>query len=183
MKLAEAGPAPTYRDRIFAFGAERFFNRELSWLEFNKRVLEESENKHNPLLERVRFLAISGSNLDEFYRVRVAGLHEQAATNILEVSPEGMTPKQQVQKINAAVVAISERQQARWTSLKKELAEEFDPPPVGEDTDQRGQGLARNLLHAAHFFRAERGRRRCSPSLSACSEPGTRARSPLRARR
>ncbi len=124
MKLAEAGPAPTYRDRILAFGAERFFNRELSWLEFNKRVLEESENKHNPLLERVRFLAISGSNLDEFYRVRVAGLHEQAVTNILEVSPDGMTPKQQVQKINAAVVAISERQQARWTSLKKELAEE-----------------------------------------------------------
>ncbi len=122
MNLAEAEPAPTYRDRILAFGAERFFNRELSWLEFNKRVLEESENKRNPLLERVRFLAISGSNLDEFYRVRVAGLHEQAVTNILEVSPDGMTPKQQVQKINAAVGAISEHQQARWTALKKELA-------------------------------------------------------------
>ncbi len=124
MELAEAVPAPIYRDRIKAFGAERFFNRELSWLEFNKRVLEESENKRNPLLERVRFLAISGSNLDEFYRVRVAGLHEQAATNILEVSPDGMTPKQQVQKINAAVAGISERQQARWTTLKKELAAE-----------------------------------------------------------
>ena len=124
MKLAEAGPAPTYRDRILAFGSERFFNRELSWLEFNKRVLEEAENKRNPLLERVRFLAISGSNLDEFYRVRVAGLHEQAVTNILEVSPDGMTPKQQVRKINAAVAAISERQQARWTALKKELATE-----------------------------------------------------------
>ena len=124
MKLAEAEPAPTYRDRILAFGSERFFNRELSWLEFNKRVLEEAENKRNPLLERVRFLAISGSNLDEFYRVRVAGLHEQAVTNILEVSPDGMTPKQQVQKINAAVAAISERQQARWTALKKELATE-----------------------------------------------------------
>ena len=124
MKLAEAEPAPTYRDRILAFGAERFFNRELSWLEFNKRVLEEAENKRNPLLERVRFLAISGSNLDEFYRVRVAGLHEQAVTNILEVSPDGMTPKQQVLKINAAVAAISERQQARWTALKKELATE-----------------------------------------------------------
>ncbi len=124
MKLAQAGPAPTYRDRILAFGSERFFNRELSWLEFNKRVLEEAENKRNPLLERVRFLAISGSNLDEFYRVRVAGLHEQAVTNILEVSPDGMTPKQQVQKINAAVTAISEHQQARWTALKKELARE-----------------------------------------------------------
>ncbi len=124
MKLAEAEPAPSYKDRILAFGPERFFNRELSWLEFNKRVLEESENKRNPLLERVRFLAISGSNLDEFYRVRVAGLHEQAVTNILEVSPDGMTPAQQVQKVNAAVVAISDRQQARWTALKKELAVE-----------------------------------------------------------
>ena len=125
MKLAEAEPAPTYTDRILAFGAERFFNRELSWLEFNKRVLEEAENKRNPLLERVRFLAISGSNLDEFYRVRVAGLHEQAVTNILEVSPDGMTPKQQVLKINAAVAAISERQQVCWTALKKELATEL----------------------------------------------------------
>ena len=124
MKLAAAEPAPTCRDRILAFGAERFFNRELSWLEFNKRVLEESRNRRNPLLECVRFLAISGSNLDEFYRVRVAGLHEQAVTNILEVSPDGMTPKQQVQKINAAVALISEHQQARWKALKKELAAE-----------------------------------------------------------
>jgi len=124
MKLAEAEPAPTCRDRILAFGAERFFNRELSWLEFNKRVLEESRNRRNPLLECVRFLAISGSNLDEFYRVRVAGLHEQAVTNILEVSADGMVPKQQVQKINAAVALISEHQQARWKALKKELAAE-----------------------------------------------------------
>jgi polyphosphate kinase len=124
MKRAEAKPAPNYRDRIAAFGAERFFNRELSWLEFNKRVLEESENKRNPLLERVRFLAISGSNLDEFYRVRVAGLHEQAAANILEISPDGMTPLQQVQKTNAAAAAIAEKQQARWTALRKELATE-----------------------------------------------------------
>jgi len=124
MKLAEAEAAPTCRDRILAFGAERFFNRELSWLEFNKRVLDESRNRRNPLLECVRFLAISGSNLDEFYRVRVAGLHEQAVTNILEVSADGMVPKQQVQKINAAVALISEHQQARWKALKKELAAE-----------------------------------------------------------
>jgi polyphosphate kinase len=124
MKRPEAKPAPSYRDRIAAFGAERFFNRELSWLEFNKRVLEESENERNPLLERVRFLAISGSNLDEFYRVRVAGVHEQAVTHILEISPDGMTPQQQVQKINAAVAGIVEKQQARWTALRKELAAE-----------------------------------------------------------
>ncbi len=124
MSLAKVKSAPSYQDRIEAFGTERFFNRELSWLEFNKRVLEESGNERNPLLERVRFLAISGSNLDEFYRVRVAGLHEQAATGIEEASPDGLTPKQQVQKINAAVAILSERQQSRWTELKNELAKE-----------------------------------------------------------
>jgi len=124
MPLAKVKSAPSYQDRIEAFGTERFFNRELSWLEFNKRVLEESGNERNPLLERVRFLAISGSNLDEFYRVRVAGLHEQAATGISEVSPDGLTPKQQVQKINAAVAILSERQQSRWTELKNQLAKE-----------------------------------------------------------
>ncbi len=124
MAVAKVKPAPSYRDRIAAFGAERFFNRELSWLEFNKRVLEEAGNERNPLLERVRFLAISGSNLDEFYRVRVAGLYEQAATGIIETSPDGLTPGEQVKKINAAVAKICARQQNRWTELKNELAKE-----------------------------------------------------------
>jgi polyphosphate kinase len=124
MTLAKVESVPALRDRIEAFGPERFFNRELSWLEFNKRVLEESANERNPLLERVRFLAISGSNLDEFYRVRVAGLHEQAAMNILEVSPDGLTPKQQLEQINAEVAAISENQQSSWAALKAELAKE-----------------------------------------------------------
>src|SRR5271157_2840839 len=120
MGLAKVKSAPSYRDRIEAFGTGRFFNRELSWLEFNKRVLEESGNERNPLLERIRFLAISGSNLDEFYRVRVAGLHEQAATGILETSPDGLTPARQVKKINAAVANLSARQQSRWTELRNE---------------------------------------------------------------
>ncbi|MBJ7534701.1 RNA degradosome polyphosphate kinase [Rhodomicrobium vannielii ATCC 17100] len=124
MKTAEAEPAPTYRDRIEAFGVERFFNRELSWLAFNRRVLEESANTRNPLLERVRFLAISGSNLDEFYRVRVAGLHEQAATEIVEVSPDGLTPRQQVEKINEAVMPLSAIQQERWNALREDMAKE-----------------------------------------------------------
>src|SRR5271166_763951 len=119
MTLAKVEPDPASRDSIEAFGPERFFNRELSWLEFNKRVLEESGNGCNPLLERVKFLAISGSNLDEFYRVRVAGLHEQAEMKILELSPEGFTPKQQVQKINDEVAILSAQQQARWAELKK----------------------------------------------------------------
>ncbi len=124
MGLAKVKSAPSYRDRIEAFGAARFFNRELSWLEFNKRVLEESGNGRNPLLERVRFLAISGSNLDEFYRVRVAGLHEQAATGITEPSPDGLTPGEQVKQINEAVAQLCARQHARWTELRSELAKE-----------------------------------------------------------
>jgi polyphosphate kinase len=139
MTLAKAAPAPTSRDRIEAFGSERFFNRELSWLEFNKRVLEESRNERNPLLERVKFLAISGSNLDEFYRVRVAGLHEQAAMNILEMSPDGITPKQQLREINSAVASLSERQQARWAELKADLAKAsitFVPVNALSDADK-----------------------------------------------
>jgi polyphosphate kinase len=124
MKVAKSEPGSTIRETIEAFGPDRFFNRELSWLEFNKRVLEESENPRNPLLERLRFLAISGSNLDEFYRVRVAGLHVQAEEDIQEVTPDGMTPKEQLDKINASVARVSERQQARWSALKSELAAE-----------------------------------------------------------
>ncbi len=85
---------------------------------------EESGNERNPLLERIRFLAISGSNLDEFYRVRVAGLHEQAATGITEPSPDGLTPAGQVKQINAAAAILCARQQARWTELRSELAKE-----------------------------------------------------------
>jgi polyphosphate kinase len=121
MKLAKVEPAPGYRDRIETFGPDRFFNRELSWLEFNRRVLDESGNMRNPLMERVKFLAISGSNLDEFYRVRVAGLHEQAAANIMEVTPDGLTPKQQLKRINAAVADVAKGQQARWIELKASL--------------------------------------------------------------
>lgn len=113
-----------YMESVESYGPARYFNRELSWLEFNKRVLEEAGNTRNPLLERVRFLAISGSNLDEFYRVRVAGLHEQSATGITEVSPEGLTPKQQLDQINAGVLELSIRQQIQWKALEGELVKQ-----------------------------------------------------------
>lgn len=83
-----------------AIGSDRYLNREYSWLQFNKRVLDEAANKHNPLLERLRFLSIFESNLDEFYMVRVSGLIEQFESNVLDTSPDGLTPNDQLQMIS-----------------------------------------------------------------------------------
>ena len=99
----------------------RYFNRELSWLAFNQRVLEESINPAHPLLERVRFLSISGSNLDEFFMVRVAGLKGQQLQNIEERSVDGMTPTQQLDAIARGADTLMAEQQAQWARLHAEL--------------------------------------------------------------
>ncbi|MEZ5816335.1 MAG: RNA degradosome polyphosphate kinase [Hyphomicrobiaceae bacterium] len=101
----------------------RFTNRELSWLQFNARVLEEAGNPKHPLLERLRFLSISASNLDEFYMVRVAGLHGQVLANVRTVSQDGLTPEQQLAAINRFVAELSSKQQAAWLELKHQLAQ------------------------------------------------------------
>ncbi len=96
---------------------ERFINRELSWLDFNHRVVEEADNPRHPLLERVRFLSISASNLDEFYSVRVAGLIGQAKAGVSQVSVDGRTPAQQLVAIRQRAETLLADQQRSWREL------------------------------------------------------------------
>ena len=107
-----------------AFGPERFFNRELSWLAFNRRVMEEARNPAHPLLERLRFLSISGSNLDEFFMVRVAGLKGQQLQGIDDPSADGRSPGQQLAEIEAEVNRLVDQQQSEWQLLHRQLGEQ-----------------------------------------------------------
>lgn len=110
------------RPSPFWLKSERYINREFSWLQFNQRVLDEAENPKNALLERARFLAIFNSNLDEFFMVRVSGLIEQAASGLRELTPDGLSPQEQIAMIASVALPMRQRASKIWLEeLRPEL--------------------------------------------------------------
>ena len=115
----------------------RFVNRELSWLAFNRRVIEEALNRRHPLFERVRFLSISASNLDEFYMVRVAGLMGMVRAGVATPSADGLAPAEQLAEVDRAARALIADQQGIWTQLHADLRKEGIAVVTGEELGPR----------------------------------------------
>ena len=122
MTLASPAAAEPFALPAGPASGARYFNRELSWLAFNRRVMEEARNPAHPLLERLRFLSISGNNLDEFFMVRVAGIKAHQLQGIEQPSQDGLTPTQQLAAIALATEQLVAQQQAEWPGLTRDLA-------------------------------------------------------------
>jgi polyphosphate kinase len=130
-------------------GTDRYINRELSWLAFNERVLEEADDRAHPVLERLRFLSISASNLDEFYMVRVAGLKGQVRAGVTTPSQDGLTPAQQLAAITQRANRLMDQQQRCWRDLKNELrAAGISVVAPGELTTEERQWLDGHFMAA-----------------------------------
>ncbi|WP_187335601.1 RNA degradosome polyphosphate kinase [Novosphingopyxis iocasae] len=132
-------------------GARRYINRELSWLKFNERVLEEARNPSHPLIERLRFLSISGSNLDEFFMVRVAGLVGQVAQGVELCSPDGLTPAQQLEAIYEQSDRLMQAQQQAWEFLRGALEEEGVAVVMPSSLDEEGAAWLRDHFNDQIF--------------------------------
>src|SRR5437762_267730 len=118
-----SAPAPLRSPEATSLAADRFFNRELSWLDFNARVLHEAIDPRTPLLERVKFLGIFSNNLDEFFMVRVAGLKRQLSAGVTARSPDGLTPQQQLAAIARRLGPLIDAQQSCLANLLGRLAD------------------------------------------------------------
>ncbi len=109
--------------------AKNFINRELSWLEFNRRVLEEAQDPTQPLLERVKFLGIVSSNLDEFFEIRVAGIKQQIASETSDVGPDGMSPTETFEAIQRVAHEMVAQQYSLWNKEIEPLLQENNISP------------------------------------------------------
>ncbi|MCA0401109.1 MAG: RNA degradosome polyphosphate kinase [Proteobacteria bacterium] len=129
----------------------RFINRELSWLQFNRRVMEEAGNSGHPLLEQLRFLSISANNLDEFFMVRVSGLIEQMIAGVLTPSDDGLTPEQALDLITEEVEALTADQQDRWRKLRVALEAERIVVVAPIDLSESDENFLRDHFLASIF--------------------------------
>ncbi len=149
LRVVEA--APTLISPKALAPADRFINRELSWLEFNRRVLLEASNRNHPLLEQLRFLSISANNLDEFFMVRVAGLRGQVRSGVTVLSEDGLTPHEALNRIRDQAIKLTAEQQVRFHELREDLAKvEIDIVDRDDLTDHEMSWLDDHFL--AHIY-------------------------------